>query len=64
MCVTPTIRQLVIAAMGGLRRTTGRRIVGAVAVLRPRMMPPPRAAKLYAFAGAPLSASRALADKD
>ena len=57
--VTATIRQRVIAALGGLRRMTARRIVGAVAVLRPRMVPPPRAAKLYAFAGAPLSSPSA-----
>jgi hypothetical protein len=53
--VTATIRQRVIAAIAGLLRMTARRIAGAVAVLRPRMMPPPRTAKLCAFAGTPLS---------
>jgi hypothetical protein len=59
--VTATIRQRVIGAIGGLLRVTARRIVGAAAVLRPRMMPPPRTAEPYAFAGAPLSSPSTLA---
>lgn len=57
--VTSTIPQRVIAAIAGLRRTTAHRIAGAVASLRPRMVPRRRTARLCAFAVAPLSSPSA-----